>query len=145
MKSEQMKVLEMLQEGTITAEEAATLLESMEEVPVQPERKAAQVPSSADKANMTGKKLRIEVNGSDYDEAYNVNVAIPLVLARFTDNIIENCVPEEVNDRLEDKGINLRRLNLRELIDTIETLDEDIVNIDYDAEDKPAKVRIYVE
>ena len=149
MINEKLKILEMLQDGTINAEEAFRLMESLGGEPTAVREVAAKPAQAAERAAKTGstsgKKLRVEVRGFDEGEKVNVNVAVPMVLARFADNIISNCIPDGVNDSLEGKGINLKKLNLGELIDSIETLDEDLVNLDVTEKDTDLKVRVYVE
>jgi len=145
MTNEKLKILEMLQEGTITANDAARLLESVgEDKRSEPEKETAPE-KPIGKQDAQSKKLRVEICGDSEGEDINVNISVPLMLARFADNIIENCLPEQVNDNLSDKGIRLKNLNLAEIIDTLETLDEDIMNVDVKDDENDMTVRIYVE
>lgn len=145
MNSEKLKILEMLEKGSINAEEAARLMECLDEAP-SGQAAAAPPLSPAQQKRMQGKKLRIEVHGhTEEAENINVNVGIPLMLARFADNIIENCVPQSTLDEMKEKGFDLRQLNLGKLVDTFETLDEDIVHVDMDQDTMDMKVRVYVE
>ena len=75
----------------------------------------------------------------------NVNVSVPLVLARYADNILNNCVPKEVNEELKGKGIDLYALNIGQIVDMFESLEEDIVNVDMDQDGNDLKVRVYVD
>lgn len=136
------RILELLGNGEITAEEAARLLDCINEEAGQGNRQASLNKSSAGK----GKKLRIEVKGDTQEvKKINVNVSVPLVLARYADQIIANCVPKEVNEELRGQGIDLSMLKLGEIMDTLETLEEDIVNADIVQDGNDLKVRIYVE
>lgn len=145
MNEEKLKVLEMLAQGTINAEEAARLLDCLEENS-EKERTAEDRRRKDTARRMEGKKLRVEVLG-DTKEAkkMNVNVSIPLVLARYADNIIANCVPQAANEELAKQGISLRDLNIGQIVDTFETLEEDIVNADIEEDGAAMKVRVYVE
>jgi len=85
------RILEMVSEGKITAEEGARLIEALE---------------SGDKSSTAGaragkaKFIRIKVNTSDGD---SVNVNVPLALAR----IALRFVPKEARAELQEKDIDL--------------------------------------
>ena len=135
MDREKQRVMEMLEQGRITPDEAARLLDCLESVRVQ-----------EDAQRMRGKKLRVDVNGyMEKDKKINVNVSVPLVLARYADNILSNCVPKDVRGELKDKGIDLTALNIGAIVDMFETLEEDIVNVDLDQDGSVMKVRVYVD
>lgn len=92
MKEERKKVLDMLEQGKVSPEEAAKLLDCLEE---NEEKQSMRVQTDA--ARMKGKKLRVEVNGFvEGGKKINVNVSVPLVLARYADNILNNCVPKDL-------------------------------------------------
>ena len=143
--TEQQKVLDMLEKGRITPDEAARLLDCLgQSDPQEPGEKGEHI--QADAKRMQGKKLRVEVKGDTEEmKKVNVNVSVPLILARYADNIIANCVPDEATKELKAKGIDLRSLNIGAIVDTFETLEEDIVCADIDQEDTQLKVRVYVE
>lgn len=142
---EREKVLEMLSQGQISSEEAARLLDCLSDGE-EKQRKSESTQMHSDAQRMKGKKLRVDVNGfTEGDKKVNVNVSVPLVLARYADNIIANCMPESANKGLKEKGIDLRELNISKIIDTFEDLDEDIVNADIDQDDTKMKVRVYVD
>ena len=141
MKEERKKVLDMLEQGKVSPEEAAQLLDCLEE---NEEKQSMRVQTDA--ARMKGKKLRVEVNGFvEGGKKINVNVSVPLVLARYADNILNNCVPKEVNEELKGKGIDLYALNIGQIVDMFESLEEDIVNVDMDQDGNDLKVRVYVD
>lgn len=144
--SDKAKILDMVEKGSITAQDAARLLECLGET-TEKEEKAQQERVHESAVRMKGKKLRVTVNGYTEGNNVNVNVSVPLVLARYADNIIANCVPDAVNCELKGQGIDLLSLNIGEIIDTFEEIDEDIVNVDVDIDedDTKMKVRVYVE
>lgn len=140
MSTEREKILEMLQSGRISAQEAAQLLDCLE--PAQP----LPAPSLDKMPNLQGKKLRVIVKG-DAEELknINVNVSVPLALARVVDTILENCIPNVAADELKKQGIDLRTFRIGDILSTLESLDEDLVNVDIDSEKAKMKVRVYVE
>jgi hypothetical protein len=157
MNTEKQTILDMLAQGKISADEAARLLECLE----PPGEKGApgnknmllicDEPSPTREGprpngRLTGKKLRVEVKGFMEDgKKMDVNVSVPLVLARYVDNLIASCLPEAAHEELAKQGINLRQINIGQLVDALEDLDEDIVNADVKQDEMDLKVRVYVE
>ena len=90
---EQMKILQMLQEGTIKAEEAAGLLEALEE---GEESRPSSEP---------GKLLKIKVSDT-YSGAVKVNIGVPLGFARF----LKDLIPASERERIENQGVDLDAL-----------------------------------
>jgi len=143
MNTEKQKVLDLLAQGQISAEEAARLLECLDEpeAGMTPAAREARSPS-----RLQGKKLRVQAKGNTEDnKKMDVNVSVPLVLARYVDDLIASCLPEAANQELMKQGINLRQLNISQLVEALENLDEDIVNADIKQDDMDLKVRVYVE
>jgi hypothetical protein len=87
---EKMKILEMLQEGKINTEEAATLLDALEE-------DNGQATSSA-----PGKVLKIKVSDKQ-SGAVKVNMGLPLGFARF----LKDLIPTSERARIESQGVDL--------------------------------------
>ncbi len=73
MKEEVLKVLEMLQQGQVTAEQAAQLIEALE-VPAKAETDAAATPDTAASGAKPKRRMRITVTSPKGD---NVNIKIP--------------------------------------------------------------------
>lgn len=145
MNNEKEKILDMIENGTITAEDGARLLECLGET-AEKEKAAEKTQIRSDGERMKGKKLRVDVNGfTEKDQKINVNVSVPLILARYADNIIENCVPDNAMDGLKKNGVDLRSLNISKIVETFETLEEDIINVDIKDPDTDMKVRVYVD
>ncbi|UCF97463.1 MAG: hypothetical protein JSV89_20170 [Spirochaetaceae bacterium] len=88
--SEKMKILEMLQEGTIKADEAAKLLDALEESDEQ------RTPSEP------GKVLKIKVSDKNTG-AVKVNMGLPLGFARF----LKDLIPASERARIESQGVDL--------------------------------------
>ncbi len=148
MTNEKLKILEMLESGKITAQEAEQLLDALGTEPLKDSggRSQAPEPLSPPRPAQMGKKLRVYVVGStEKDKNMNVNVAVPMALARLVDNVIENCIPAEALEEMKKQGVDLKAIRFGELVSTLENLDEDIVDADIKAEDSDFKVRVYVE
>lgn len=142
MNDSRQKILDMIDQGTVSAADGARLLACISDTEKEEQ---AQVQENA--RRMKGKKLRVEVKGKEKGNAVNVNVSVPLVLARYADNIIAACVPDSVGDELGKKGVDLKNLNISAIVDVFEDLEEDIVNVAVEQEEEATdlKVRVYVE
>ena len=141
MNQEKQKILDMIEQGTITPADGAKLLECLGETERE---ESAQMRQSAQR--MKGKKLRIQVEGkTEETQDLHVNVRVPLVLARYADNILTNCVPQQVAQGMAAQGIDLKELNLSAIVDVFEELDEDILNVAIQDDENDLTVRIYVE
>ena len=150
MATEKIKILEMLESGKINAQEAEQLLDALgaHSAPRPEAANGAAASQNAENARpaIHGKKLRVYVVGdTEKDKNMNVNVAVPMALARLVDNVIENCIPAEALEEMKKQGVDLKAIRFGELIQTLENLDEDIVSADIKAEDADFKVRVYVE
>ena len=96
MMDEKMRILKMLEEGKVTAEDAARLLEAVGSSPNDP-------PTGGGR----GKMLKILVTeGEDSGKKVNVNIPIDLVEMGL------QFVPEEQRSKFESKGINLESINI---------------------------------
>lgn len=144
MSNEKMKVLEMLQTSVISVEDADRLLETLGES-AQKEQTAKRNHVREDGRRMQGKRLIIEIAGEDKGNDLCVNVSVPLVLARYADNIMGNCIPNEANRAMEERGINLKALNIGEIVETFDTLQEDVFHVELEDEDGAITVRVFVE
>ena len=110
---EKLKILEMIESGKISAKEGLDLLKALEGE-THTEVKKIQGPSSGS----TKKYLRIRVR-SEVEDVKNVNINIPLKLARLASKFV-NLVPKTARDEMEEQGIRLEDLKLDEIIDTLE-------------------------
>jgi hypothetical protein len=87
---EKMKILEMLQEGKINTEEAATLLDALEE------------DNGQKTSSSPGKVLKIKVSDKQ-SGAVKVNMGLPLGFARF----LKDLIPASERARIESQGVDL--------------------------------------
>lgn len=136
---ERMRILSMLGEGKITAEEARLLLDQLEG--------AREASPAAPTAPRAGKMFRMRVNVVEEGNARptDVNINLPLKVARIAGQVITRMMPDAARDALEDKGIDLEGLDLVELIDAIADTGGDILNVAHEDEESQVAVRVYVE
>ncbi|MGO9126926.1 MAG: SHOCT-like domain-containing protein [Terriglobales bacterium] len=101
MSAESRKVLEMLAEGKITAEEADKLLEKLSS---QPSAEAKPEESSSSSGGSSKPRfLRIAI---DKPGEKQVNVRIPLAFARSGSHLLA-VLPTRVREKLAEQGIDL--------------------------------------
>ena len=143
MNEDRKRILGMLAEGKITADEAERLLDAMGE-----RQAPALGGSSAVKTNGAPKYFRVEVNAHDPGDAAptKVNVRIPMQLLRAGVRLSALIPPkarDEVNAAMAREGIpfDINQLKPENLDDLIEHLAD--FNVDVDSGD--AKVRVYCE
>lgn len=139
MNNEKQKILDMIDQGTITAADGARLLECLGETQ---EKESEMAHETA--RRMKGKRLRIQVTGVSDGNKMNVDVKVPLVLARYADNIIQNVVPEKAQNGIKEKGIDLKGLNISEIVDLFEELDEDLVNVNIQEEEEGTDLQVKI-
>jgi hypothetical protein len=141
MNEDRKRILGMLAEGKITADEAERLLDAMARAP------GPQLGSSlAPKTNGAPKYFRVEVNANEPDGPTKVNVRIPMQLLRAGVRLSALIPPrarDEVNAALAREHIpfDINQLKPENLDDLIEHLGD--FNVDVDSGD--ATVRVYCE
>jgi polyhydroxyalkanoate synthesis regulator phasin len=138
MSAERRKVLEMLAEGKITAEDAEKLLDKLAAPGAEPEvakEKASEESSSEAKKQ---RYLRIVVDSPDRDQ---VNLRVPLAFMRTGMKLLA-VIPPRVAEKLSAHGIDLSALAAVKGEDLTQVLQELNVNVDR-ADGK--KVRIFCE
>jgi DUF4097 and DUF4098 domain-containing protein YvlB len=130
MNDEYLRILKMIEEGKLTAEEGADLIKALGTE--QPREEAA----ARLRSTIGGKKLRIVVTNLDTGKDA-VNIRIPLRLAR----IAEKMIPSQAKQEMREQGIDLSNL----LSDLDEIGDGPLVDIDSDDGKEHVKVLIYIE
>lgn len=136
MNEEVLKVLEMVKNGKITPEEGEKLLSA-----IGVDKENARI-----KKRATMLRIRVDAHDPNKEDQAKVNVNIPLSLAKKMTGLVK-MVPKDTKDELQEQGIDLDGINLKELIEMFEDgeLTEELVNVDAGDETKGAKVRIYVD
>ena len=141
MNEDRKRVLAMLADGKITAEEAERLLDAMG----RPAPGVATLSPPA-KSNSAPRYFRVEVHAIDDNENTTVNVRIPVALLRAGVRLSALIPPkarDEVNEALAREGIpfdinTIKPENLDELIDHLSDFSVDV-------DSGNAKVRVYCE
>ena len=141
MGDEKLKILEMLEKGTITAADAGRLLETLNPAPSRQKAPRSFFPQ------LRGKKLRVEVRGVSKGERVNVSFSVPLALAKYAGTMLSGVLPPEALRSLEAQGLSLEHLDLGDLAGTVETLEEELIHMDIgrEGEGTDLRMRIYVE
>lgn len=146
--SEQLKILEMIQNGQISAAEGMELLEALKTNSESVmESEGTQLPVG--KRNY--KFLKIKVTSDN--KTVNVNVNIPIRLLTTIGEIatkVTAYIPSNAREEMEAKGIDITSIDFGRIIEELinGTLDDpNIVDVEaWDEEHKAMiKVRIYVE
>ncbi len=152
MDPNRLKVLEMVEEGKITVDEAERLLDKLKlslsaGAPRHPfgdePGRGSQVNPAPPSASLGApprlpRYLRVVVNSHDGD---NVNVRVPMALVR-TGLALSALLPEEARLKLEQKGVdlnNMKGLKPDELVAAMAELSVDVDSGDGD------KVRVFCE
>ena len=145
--SEQLKILEMIENGQITASEGMELLDALKstgETSAAPE-----TVGSVAKHNY--KFLKIKVNSEN--KTVNVNVNIPIRLLTTIGEIatkVTAYIPADARTQMEAKGVDITGIDFGRIIEDIlnGTLDDPSI-VDVEAWDEEHKamvtVKIYVE
>jgi hypothetical protein len=138
MSENRRRILEMLGQGKITADEAERLMAALESEPVSP---APAAPAGK------VKYLRVVVDAQDEGDApVKVNVRVPMQLLRAGVKLTAIIPPRartEVNEALRKEGIDvdIGKLTPESLEEIVEQLRELQVDVDSDR----AKVRVFCE
>jgi polyhydroxyalkanoate synthesis regulator phasin len=134
MNAERKKVLEMLADGKISADEAERLLETLED------RTAEASPATALAQTGLPRYLFVKVDSSSGDK---VNIRVPMKLIQAgikLKSLLPREAQDKINAQLSEKGINLDDFDTENLKDLLDALTELEVNVD---DKKGDKVRIY--
>ncbi len=148
MNNERMQVLQMVADGTISAEDAERLLEKMQAGGSKSHPTAHASATSYDVISVSPsgeavprpglRFLRILVTSAKEDQ---VNIRIPIALVR-TGLKLATMIPEEARLRLKEKGVDLGSLSGLEGEELIEALRDLRVDVD---SGKGDTVRIFCE
>lgn len=136
MSQEKLRVLELIQEGKVSASEGLELLKAMEEGEQE-----------AKPTGNGGRHFRVKVDG----DKTKVNVNIPMRLVKAASKFVNlgmNFIPQEARSEMDKRGIDLSDIDFNELVDLIDQglVDGKLVDIDVDdPEEGRMTVAVYVE
>lgn len=140
MNQERLKILEMIQEGKINAEEGYQLLQALEGAAKQPDRESSP-PGGRDRF------FRVKVDG----DKTKVNVNIPMRLVKVASKFVSvgmNFIPEQARSEMDKHGIDLSQIDFNELVDLIDQglVDGKLVDVQVqDPNEGLMTVEVYVE
>lgn len=146
--NEQLKILELIEKGQISAAEGMALLDALKS---SSESAAEASESSSTIVKRHYKFLKIKVTSDN--KSVNVNVNIPIRLLTTLGGIagkITAYIPADARKQMEAKGVDISDIDFGQIIEDLlsGTLDDpNIVDVEaWDDEQKATvKVRIYVE
>lgn len=147
--SEQLRILEMIEKGQITATEGMDLLEALNLANENETGANMEAPSFIRRNNYKFLKIRVTSDSSNI----NVNVNVPLRLLTTLGEIATKMtavIPTDARKEMESKGIDITSIDFAKIIEEIVngTLDDpSIVDVEAWSEEHHAmvKVKIYVE
>lgn len=129
--SEREKILKMVENKTITAQEALELINALdEEETVKPV-----------KAKKKNKFFRVRILTDDDNTKVNVN--IPLSIAKKVGKL-QTFIPNDAIDEMSKQGINFDEIDIVELIEMFEQGESDENLVDIFTEDGTT-VKVYVD
>ena len=147
--SEQKRILEMIENGQITAAEGMELLNALSASSESEPEQNAVVEFTSVKRNYKFLKIRITSDNN----SVNVNVNIPLRLLTVIGGVaskMTTMIPKDAREEMESKGIDITSIDYAKIIEELISgaLDDpNIVDIEaWDEEHKTMiKVKIYAE
>jgi hypothetical protein len=148
--SEQLRILEMIEKGQITATEGMELLEALN---LANETEVEVTPDAAKTVKLKYNYKFLKVRVTSDNSTVNVNVNVPLRLLTTLGEIATKMtavIPADARKEMESKGIDITSIDFGQIIEEIVngTLDDPtIVDVEAWSEEQHAmvKVKIYVE
>lgn len=145
MQEERKRVLTMLEEGTISAEEAMMLLEQLKDDGGR-EGAAFFTPPERDGVEIKGEKMlrvRVHVIEEGNPKPTNVDINLPLKLARVAGRIVA-AMPPHAQNAMRTNGVDLSGIDWEGVIDDLAEVGGDIVNVTHEDGREQVMVRIFV-
>jgi hypothetical protein len=139
MTAERLRILNLVAEKKISADEAANLLDAIGEPRPDPSRPGAP-PRAAPRY------LRVLVEGNEGDHGGRVNVRVPMSLLRAGVRLAALLPPgvhDQINKALHENGLDLDVSKIK--ADNLEDLVEHLGELTVDVENRGEKVRVFCE
>jgi len=136
MNNEKLRILEMIEQGTISAIDGLDLLKAIES-PVEAK--------TATSTNLSNRFLRVKVQGSSSVKKVDVNV--PLSLVQVATSLMK-FIPKEAQDQMKEKGIDLSTFDFDEIVRLIDEglTDGKLVDVEInDEKEGEMQVEVYVD
>ena len=143
--SEQLKILEMIESGKISATEGMELLDALKATSQTAMPETASLLASPMKSNY--KFLKIKVSSDN--KTVNVNVNIPIRLLTTIGEVaskVTTYIPQNAREQMEAKGIHVTSIDYSRIIEELlsGTLDDPSI-VDVEAWDEEHKAMVYVK
>lgn len=143
--SEQLKILEMIENGKISASEGMELLDALKASGETKSLEMVEKQFSAAKTNY--KFLKIKVSSDN--KSVNVNVNIPIRLLTTIGEVaskVTSYIPPKAREQMETKGIDITSIDYSKIIEELlsGTLDDPSI-VDVEAWDEEHKAMVYVK
>jgi hypothetical protein len=147
MNEDRRKILELLAQGKVTADEAERLISALEKGPAS----ASPDAGSETKPKPRPKFLRVQVEsqeGTSPDNPSLVNVRVPMQLLRAgvrLASVIPVQARDHVNDALRENGVpfDLSQIKAENLEEIVSQLDD--LTVDIDKKNEKVKVKVFCE
>ncbi len=141
MNEESMKILTMIEQGKITAEEGRKLLDAMGDEPSEIKSMQSAAPEKKNRIL----RVVVDTKGQGEDNA-RVRVNVPLQVAKKLAGLTA-LIPKDAKAEMMDNGIDIDAIDLEELIGMFQDglIDENLVDVEAGDEGKGASVKIYVD
>ncbi len=136
MSNEKLRILEMIEQGKISAMDGLDLLKAIES-PVETK--------IATSNNLSNRFLRVKVRGSSGVKKVDVNV--PLSLIQVATSLMK-FIPKEAQDQMKEKGIDLSTIDFDEIVRLIDEglTDGKLVDVEInDEKEGEMQVEVYVD
>jgi len=142
MNEEAMKILKMIEEGKITADEGKKLLDALTDAPDETPRAAK---SAAPEKKNRILRVIVDTKGHGEEDA-RVRVNVPLDVARKLAKFTA-VIPKDAKQEMRDSGIDIDAIDIEGLLEMFLNgeIDENLVDIESGNNGKGASVKIYVD
>lgn len=145
MNDHRKRILDMLEEGTITADEAMMLLDQTSDSEPASAPPPVYAPAKMRDSEERMLRVRVHVVESDNPNPVVVNVNLPLKAAKIAGKMMNTMMPEQARDAMSKEGINLSGDDIVELVEALAETGGDIVNVQQQDTGNQVSVRVYVE
>ena len=141
MNEESLKILKMIEEGKVTADEGKKLLEALDGSQDEPEQRISAAPEKKNRIL----RVVVDTHGHGDDDA-RVRVNIPLDVAKKAAKFAA-LIPKDAKQDMQDKGINIDEIDIEGLIEMFVNgeIDENLVDVESGNNEKGASVKVYVD
>jgi hypothetical protein len=137
MSEDRKRILDLLAQGKITADEAERLISALA---------GGGASTQSDPPRRAPKYLRVIVNANDDGRPAKVNIRVPMQLLRAgvrLGGLIPHQAREQVNEALRDQGIDIDISKIKP--ENLEELIEQLHDFSVDVDDGNANVRVFCE